>query len=372
MISIWRKSHLEEVKYISGSDIKLIIQLSIETKNCGALRKLSYFFFKHEFWRNALPTPHLADLPSILSNTYLQPQPSNKMIDQRIFENLQTKIDEESTVRDVSQTNASGAWWILRAPSLHRRQDHWARKTARWLTILDRSYMKLSTHLPEEVCSAIHNFDQDFWSACPAGDDTPRLKSQVEHENWCWMIQDVPHRLSCRELIPRPLISVSIYYLYFILWWEGWCIIPFDFELTSWSLLFSLSFLRHITFESQHVSTSQHFAPLVYSLWIISLISTTVKPVLDDVTKEILAQKEEVARLKAVADQHPFYKYNGLWTRELQNLVCFWNAMPEDFCWSNLLGRLYWALRMAGRTARAQGTQLNILHDHWGCGQVPG
>lgn len=48
-----------------------------------------------------------------------------------------------------------------------------------------------------------------------------------------------------------------------------------------------------------------------------------MKPVLDDVTKEILAQKEEVTRLKAVADQHPFYKYNGLWSRELQNLVCF-------------------------------------------------
>ncbi|CAG8888149.1 unnamed protein product [Penicillium egyptiacum] len=52
-------------------------------------------------------------------------------------------------------------------------------------------------------------------------------------------------------------------------------------------------------------------------------------PVLDDVTKEILAQKEEVTRLKAVADQHPFYKYNGLWSRELQNLVasielCAW------------------------------------------------
>ena len=36
---------------------------------------------------------------------------------------------------------------------------------------------------------------------------------------------------------------------------------------------------------------------------------------------EILAQKQEVARLKVVADQHPFYKYNGVWTRELQNLV---------------------------------------------------
>ena len=46
-----------------------------------------------------------------------------------------------------------------------------------------------------------------------------------------------------------------------------------------------------------------------------------VKPVLDDAAAEINAQKQEVLRLKAVADQHPFYKYNGLWTRELQNLV---------------------------------------------------
>ena len=46
-----------------------------------------------------------------------------------------------------------------------------------------------------------------------------------------------------------------------------------------------------------------------------------MKPILDDATKEIIAQKQEVTRLKSVADQHPFYKYNGLWTRELQNLV---------------------------------------------------
>ncbi|KAJ5891772.1 uncharacterized protein N7473_008000 [Penicillium subrubescens] len=54
-----------------------------------------------------------------------------------------------------------------------------------------------------------------------------------------------------------------------------------------------------------------------------------LKPVLDDAAVEILAQKQEVLRLKAVADQHPFYKYNALWTRELQNLVtsielCAW------------------------------------------------
>ena len=53
----------------------------------------------------------------------------------------------------------------------------------------------------------------------------------------------------------------------------------------------------------------------------ILLTLIIVKPVLDDVTTEILAQKQEVARLKTVADKHPFYKYNGLWTRELQNLV---------------------------------------------------
>ncbi|EHA23135.1 hypothetical protein ASPNIDRAFT_136694 [Aspergillus niger ATCC 1015] len=45
-----------------------------------------------------------------------------------------------------------------------------------------------------------------------------------------------------------------------------------------------------------------------------------LKPVLDDATKEIIAQRDEVSRLKTVADKHPFYKYNGVWTRELQNL----------------------------------------------------
>lgn len=50
-----------------------------------------------------------------------------------------------------------------------------------------------------------------------------------------------------------------------------------------------------------------------------------MKPVLDDATREILNQKEEVARLKAVADKHPFYKFNGVWSRELQNLVSFWD-----------------------------------------------
>lgn len=54
-----------------------------------------------------------------------------------------------------------------------------------------------------------------------------------------------------------------------------------------------------------------------------------LKPILDQATKNIFAQMEEVGRLASVASQHPFYKYNGVWSRELQNLVfsiefCAW------------------------------------------------
>ncbi|KAL5358239.1 recombination hotspot-binding protein [Aspergillus floccosus] len=61
-----------------------------------------------------------------------------------------------------------------------------------------------------------------------------------------------------------------------------------------------------------------------------------LKPVLEDATKEIIAQRDEVLRLKSVADKHPFYKYNGVWTRELQNLVasvelCAWLGGFEEY-----------------------------------------
>ncbi|PGH02881.1 hypothetical protein AJ80_08779 [Polytolypa hystricis UAMH7299] len=57
--------------------------------------------------------------------------------------------------------------------------------------------------------------------------------------------------------------------------------------------------------------------------------SDQLTAILDDATKEIRAQKEDVNRLVAVASKHPFYKYNHSWTRELQNLVfsiqlCSW------------------------------------------------
>ncbi|KAL4810334.1 Translin [Aspergillus unguis] len=61
-----------------------------------------------------------------------------------------------------------------------------------------------------------------------------------------------------------------------------------------------------------------------------------LSPVLESSTQEILAQKEEVARLKAVADKHPFYKYNGVWSRDLQNLVasielCAWLGGLKEY-----------------------------------------
>ncbi|EER43743.1 recombination hotspot-binding protein [Histoplasma capsulatum H143] len=52
-------------------------------------------------------------------------------------------------------------------------------------------------------------------------------------------------------------------------------------------------------------------------------------PVLDEAATEIRAQKEDVARLVSVAAQHPFYKYNHIWSRELQNLAGLRDARAE-------------------------------------------
>ncbi|EED14404.1 recombination hotspot-binding protein (Translin), putative [Talaromyces stipitatus ATCC 10500] len=51
--------------------------------------------------------------------------------------------------------------------------------------------------------------------------------------------------------------------------------------------------------------------------------SKDLKSVLDDAATQILAQKEDVSRLAEIANKHPFYKYNGVWSRELQNLVYY-------------------------------------------------
>ncbi|KAL2816998.1 Translin [Aspergillus cavernicola] len=61
-----------------------------------------------------------------------------------------------------------------------------------------------------------------------------------------------------------------------------------------------------------------------------------LNPVLEAATKEILAQKEEVSRLRSIADKHPFYKYNGVWSRELQNLIssielCAWLGGLQEY-----------------------------------------
>ncbi|KAK2741853.1 hypothetical protein FQN55_008140 [Onygenales sp. PD_40] len=62
---------------------------------------------------------------------------------------------------------------------------------------------------------------------------------------------------------------------------------------------------------------------------IVQTLSKRVTPILTEAAGEIRAQKEDVARLVSVASHHPFYKYNHIWSRELQNLVfaielCSW------------------------------------------------
>jgi hypothetical protein len=64
-----------------------------------------------------------------------------------------------------------------------------------------------------------------------------------------------------------------------------------------------------------------------------------VKSVLDDAATQILAQKEDVSRLAEIANKHPFYKYNGVWSRELQNLVQPLSPEPMSYLANNWLGR---------------------------------
>ncbi|EAS28416.3 recombination hotspot-binding protein [Coccidioides immitis RS] len=61
-----------------------------------------------------------------------------------------------------------------------------------------------------------------------------------------------------------------------------------------------------------------------------------LKPVLDETSNAIKEQKKDVTRLVSVAAKHPFYKFNHIWTRELQNLVfsiqfCSWLGGLEDY-----------------------------------------
>jgi len=51
------------------------------------------------------------------------------------------------------------------------------------------------------------------------------------------------------------------------------------------------------------------------------LITCLVQPVLHEAEQAIEAQKANISRLSEVSSKHPYYKYNGTWTRDFQNLV---------------------------------------------------
>lgn len=101
--------------------------------------------------------------------------------------------------------------------------------------------------------------------------------------------------------------------------------------------------------------------------------SGLVKSVLDDAATQILAQKEDVSRLAEIANKHPFYKYNGVWSRELQNLVPLPSLNPCHILliidWKGILHR---TLRLARRVNRIQKLHIqNVVLDNRRSGQLP-
>ncbi|KKA19150.1 Recombination hotspot-binding protein (Translin) [Rasamsonia emersonii CBS 393.64] len=102
----------------------------------------------------------------------------------------------------------------------------------------------------------------------------------------------------------------------------------------------------HSTPEDQSIITIE---PLCLTTWTTELTNKNpidtdmrlkVKPILDEAAEQIRSQKEDVSRLAYVASHHPFYKYNGVWTRELQNLVfsielCAWLGGLSEYKGAN-------------------------------------
>lgn len=51
------------------------------------------------------------------------------------------------------------------------------------------------------------------------------------------------------------------------------------------------------------------------------LIVSAVKTTLLDAQNAIEDQMVTISKLQHVASKHPYYKYNSMWTREMQNVV---------------------------------------------------
>jgi len=74
--------------------------------------------------------------------------------------------------------------------------------------------------------------------------------------------------------------------------------------------------------------------PQLHNVSIVDLLYTwsnfqAVKPVLESAENSLKDEIETVGNLAAVASNFPYYKYNGMWTREIQNvifaiLLCGW------------------------------------------------
>ena len=51
------------------------------------------------------------------------------------------------------------------------------------------------------------------------------------------------------------------------------------------------------------------------------LIISTVENTLSEACRSTMQQVEMISKLSKVASNHPYYKYNSMWTRDMQNAV---------------------------------------------------
>ncbi|MCJ1374508.1 hypothetical protein MMC20_005740 [Loxospora ochrophaea] len=68
----------------------------------------------------------------------------------------------------------------------------------------------------------------------------------------------------------------------------------------------------------------------------LQILERQVQPTITEASDSIAAQVTTISQLSAAASKHPYYKYNSLWTRDIQNasfsaILCGWLGGFPDF-----------------------------------------
>ena len=97
-----------------------------------------------------------------------------------------------------------------------------------------------------------------------------------------------------------------------------------------------LAFVNVLKEESHSPYCLVHIQLLHLNVWMVKrqsisvLITCAVESTLSEARNSTIQQVETISKLGEVASKYPYYKYNGMWTRDMQNAVSHYFL---EQCW---------------------------------------